>query len=146
MVDFQRRGYPQFGPEEEEGTAKPCAIGIEWVNLTTLKTIREDAIRDEFLLKRAKMDPDIADKISGLLWNAVDEATGLVAKAAHDKLAQTRVYKQASLLYYTRKLNKMQMAALPGQRLGIAPRAKHTHERGLKAGAKPEGRHLANPS
>jgi hypothetical protein len=45
MVDFQRRGYPQFIPEEEEGTAKPCAVGIEWVNPTTLKTIRKRGIR-----------------------------------------------------------------------------------------------------
>jgi hypothetical protein len=90
---------------------KGLAQAVKDAAWTTLKTIREDAIRDEFLLKRAKMDPDIADKISGLLWNAVDEATGLVAKAAHDKLAQTRVYKQASLLYYTRQLQTMQKSA-----------------------------------
>lgn len=41
MVDFQRDGYPQFVPEEEEGAAKPCAVGIPWVNPHTLQTIRK---------------------------------------------------------------------------------------------------------
>jgi hypothetical protein len=39
MVDFGQRGFPQFVSEEEEGMAKPCAIGVEWVNPTTLQTI-----------------------------------------------------------------------------------------------------------
>jgi hypothetical protein len=41
MVDFQRRGFPQFVPEEEDGMAKPCAVGIEWVNPDTLRTIQK---------------------------------------------------------------------------------------------------------
>jgi hypothetical protein len=39
MVDFQRRGFPQYVSEEEEGAAKPCAVGIEWVNPDSLRTI-----------------------------------------------------------------------------------------------------------
>lgn len=39
MVDFQRRGFPHYVSEEEEGTAKPCAVGIEWVNPDSLRTI-----------------------------------------------------------------------------------------------------------
>jgi hypothetical protein len=39
MVDFQRQGFPQFVSEEEDGMAKPCAVGIEWVNPDTLQTI-----------------------------------------------------------------------------------------------------------
>jgi hypothetical protein len=45
MVDFQRRGYPHFAAEEEDGMAKPCAVGVEWVNPDTLKTIRKRGIR-----------------------------------------------------------------------------------------------------
>ena len=45
MMDFQRQGYPQFITEEEDGMAKPCAVGIEWVNEDTLKTIRKRKIQ-----------------------------------------------------------------------------------------------------
>jgi hypothetical protein len=45
MVDFKRQGFPQFLPEEEEGTAKPCATGIEWVNPFTLRTIEKRDIQ-----------------------------------------------------------------------------------------------------
>ncbi len=45
MVDFQRQGFPQFIPEEEDGMAKPCAVGIEWVNPDTLRTIDKLGIK-----------------------------------------------------------------------------------------------------
>ena len=45
MVDFKHVGYPQFIPEEEEGAAKPCAVGIEWVNPYSLQTIRKRRVR-----------------------------------------------------------------------------------------------------
>lgn len=45
MTDFQRRGFPQFIPEEEEGMAKPCVVGIEWVNPYSLRTIQERKIQ-----------------------------------------------------------------------------------------------------
>lgn len=45
MVDFQHEGFPQFVAEEEDGTAKPCAVGIEWVNPFTLRTIRKRKIQ-----------------------------------------------------------------------------------------------------
>jgi len=45
MVDFQRQGFPQFIPEEEDGMAKPCAVGIEWVNPDTLRTIGKLGIK-----------------------------------------------------------------------------------------------------
>jgi hypothetical protein len=45
MVDFQRQGFPQFVPEEEDGMAKPCAVGIEWVNPDTLRTIDKLGIK-----------------------------------------------------------------------------------------------------
>ena len=41
MVDFQRVGFPQYIPEEEDGAAKPCAVGIDWVNPFTLRTIKK---------------------------------------------------------------------------------------------------------
>jgi hypothetical protein len=44
MVDFGQRGFPQFVSEEEDGMAKPCAIGVEWVNPTTLQTIAKRRI------------------------------------------------------------------------------------------------------
>jgi hypothetical protein len=45
MVDFQRQRFPQFIPEEEDGMAKPCAVGIEWVNPDTLRTIEKLGIK-----------------------------------------------------------------------------------------------------
>ena len=45
MVDFHRRGFPQFVAEEEDGMAKPCAVGIDWVNPDTLRTIGKLGIK-----------------------------------------------------------------------------------------------------
>jgi len=39
MVNFSRVGYPQFDEVEEEGMAKPCAMGLPWVNKDTAKTM-----------------------------------------------------------------------------------------------------------
>ena len=39
MVNFGRVGYPQFEEVEEEGMAKPCAMGLPWVNKDTAKTL-----------------------------------------------------------------------------------------------------------
>jgi hypothetical protein len=45
MVDFHRHRFPQFVAEEEDGMAKPCAVGIEWVNPDTLRTIGKLGIK-----------------------------------------------------------------------------------------------------
>jgi hypothetical protein len=45
MVDFSKAGFPQYDEVEEEGMAKPCAMGIPWVNVDTLKTLDRRRIR-----------------------------------------------------------------------------------------------------
>ena len=39
MVDFGKVGFPQYEEVEEEGMAKPCAMGLPWVNQDTVKTL-----------------------------------------------------------------------------------------------------------
>jgi hypothetical protein len=82
---------------------------------TTLKSIRDDAVRDEFLVKRARMDPAVADRLAGFFWAAVDETVKMTAQKAHDKLAQTTLYKQAAVLYYTKQLKEMQAGLQPAK-------------------------------
>lgn len=45
MTDFQRRGFPHFLSEEENGMAKPCVTGIEWVNPYSLRTMQKRKIQ-----------------------------------------------------------------------------------------------------
>lgn len=45
MVDFSKAGFPQYNEVEEEGMAKPCAMGIPWVNVDTLRTLERRHIR-----------------------------------------------------------------------------------------------------
>ena len=39
MVNFGKEGFPQYEEVEEEGMAKPCAMGLPWVNNDTAKTM-----------------------------------------------------------------------------------------------------------
>ena len=39
MVNFGREGFPQYEEVEEEGMAKPCAMGLPWVNPDTVRTL-----------------------------------------------------------------------------------------------------------
>ncbi len=39
MVNFSKVGFPQYEEVEEEGMAKPCAMGLPWVNEDTVKTL-----------------------------------------------------------------------------------------------------------
>ena len=39
MVNFGKVGFPQYEEVEEEGMAKPCAMGLPWVNTDTVKTL-----------------------------------------------------------------------------------------------------------
>ena len=39
MVNFGKVGFPQYEEVEEEGMAKPCAMGLPWVNPDTVKTL-----------------------------------------------------------------------------------------------------------
>ncbi len=39
MVDFGKEGFPQYEEVEEEGMAKPCAMGLPWVNPDTVRTL-----------------------------------------------------------------------------------------------------------
>ena len=43
-VDFTKRGFPHYEEEEEEGMAKPVAMGVPWVNPDTLKTLEKRTI------------------------------------------------------------------------------------------------------
>jgi hypothetical protein len=45
MVNFHKVGFPQYEEVEEEGMAKPCAMGIPWVNVDTLETLERRHIR-----------------------------------------------------------------------------------------------------
>jgi hypothetical protein len=45
MINFAKGGFPHYEQEEEEGMAKPCAMGIPWVNPDTLKTLERRRIR-----------------------------------------------------------------------------------------------------
>ncbi len=39
MVNFGKEGFPQYEEVEEEGMAKPCALGLPWVNPDTVRTL-----------------------------------------------------------------------------------------------------------
>jgi len=39
MSNFAKAGFPHYEEIEEEGMAKPCAMGIPWVNVDTLSTL-----------------------------------------------------------------------------------------------------------
>ncbi len=39
MINFGKEGFPQYEEVEEEGMAKPCAMGLPWVNLDTVRTL-----------------------------------------------------------------------------------------------------------
>lgn len=39
MVNFGKVGFPQYEEVEEEGMAKPCAMGLPWVNQDTVRTL-----------------------------------------------------------------------------------------------------------
>ena len=41
MINFAKAGFPHYEEVEEEGMAKPCAMGIPWVNPDTLRTIEQ---------------------------------------------------------------------------------------------------------
>jgi hypothetical protein len=45
MINFAKAGFPHYEQVEEEGMAKPCAMGIPWVNVDTLKTLERRRIR-----------------------------------------------------------------------------------------------------
>ena len=44
MIDFAKKGFPHYEEEEEEGMAKPVAMGVPWVNPDTLKTLAKRQI------------------------------------------------------------------------------------------------------
>ena len=39
MVNFGRAGFPHYEEVDEEGMAKPCAMGLPWVNPDTVRTL-----------------------------------------------------------------------------------------------------------
>jgi hypothetical protein len=41
MINFAKAGFPHYEEVEEEGMAKPCAMGIPWVNPHTLQTLEQ---------------------------------------------------------------------------------------------------------
>ncbi len=45
MVNFGKEGFPQYEEVEEEGMAKPCAIGLPWVNPDTVRTLELRRVR-----------------------------------------------------------------------------------------------------
>ena len=45
MVNFGKAGFPQYEEVEEEGMAKPCAMGLPWVNPDTVRTLELRRVR-----------------------------------------------------------------------------------------------------
>ena len=45
MINFAKPGAGQYEDVEEEGMAKPCAMGIPWVNVDTLSTLERRKIQ-----------------------------------------------------------------------------------------------------
>ncbi len=45
MVNFGRAGFPHYEEVEEEGMAKPCAMGLPWVNSDTVRTLELRRVR-----------------------------------------------------------------------------------------------------
>ncbi len=45
MVNFGKEGFPQYEEVEEEGMAKPCAMGLPWVNPDTVRTLELRQVR-----------------------------------------------------------------------------------------------------
>lgn len=45
MVNFGKEGFPQYEEVEEEGMAKPCALGLPWVNSDTVRTLELRQVR-----------------------------------------------------------------------------------------------------
>jgi len=45
MINFASAGFSQYEEVEEEGMPKPCAMGLPWVNVDTLKTLERRNIR-----------------------------------------------------------------------------------------------------
>lgn len=44
MTDFTKKGFPHYQEEEEDGMAKPVAMGVPWVNPDTLRTLEKRKI------------------------------------------------------------------------------------------------------
>ncbi len=45
MINFVKVGFPHYEEVEEEGMAKPCAMGLPWVNPHTLQTLEKRNIQ-----------------------------------------------------------------------------------------------------
>lgn len=45
MVNFGKAGFPHYEEVEEEGMAKPCAMGLPWVNPDTVRTLELRQVR-----------------------------------------------------------------------------------------------------
>ncbi len=45
MINFAKAGFPHYEEVEEEGMAKPCAMGLPWVNPHTLQTLEQRNIQ-----------------------------------------------------------------------------------------------------
>ena len=45
MVNFGKAGFPHYEEVEEEGMAKPCAMGLPWVNPDTVRTLELRRVR-----------------------------------------------------------------------------------------------------
>jgi len=39
LLHYQRGAFPAFERADEEGMPQPCALGLPWVNLDTLRTL-----------------------------------------------------------------------------------------------------------
>ncbi len=66
----------------------------------------QDALRDEVLINRMNMDPEVADRVAGLFW-------GVAEDLIKDSIKETAAFKRASLLFYARRVTELQKQAGP---------------------------------
>jgi hypothetical protein len=45
VSNFARAGFPSYEAIDEDGQAKPCVYGVQWVNPDTLETLRKHGTR-----------------------------------------------------------------------------------------------------
>ena len=83
----------------EKGAAQALGTAL----LKTTSQLGQDALRDDFLIRKARMDPAVADRVAGLFWNLVEESVKATASAAKARIEDSDLFKHLRLAYYSRE-------------------------------------------
>ena len=89
MVNFGRAGFPHYEEVEEEGMAKPCAMGLPWVNPDTVRTLELRRVRQtgpkgklwKLPKRRKKQRPNLINKLASLGGDAWPPALAVESAA-----------------------------------------------------------------